>query len=86
MFIIAQEQYPETDQRGICGECGRGGDLVTRVLLGKAEKFRNQPFVFNNQSGRRFRAARRLRKSGPDGYNLVTTPGAPLTWIPILGP
>lgn len=84
MFIIAQEQYPTRPINVVSvGNAGGGGDLVTRVLLSKAEKILNQPFVItNNNLGGGSVPLAAFAKARPDGYNLVTTPSAPLTWIP----
>jgi tripartite-type tricarboxylate transporter receptor subunit TctC len=66
---------------------GTGGtvDLSGRILASKAEKILGQPIVItNNHGGAGSIAIELLLNSKPDGYQIVSTPQAPLIEVPHL--
>jgi tripartite-type tricarboxylate transporter receptor subunit TctC len=78
------EEYPTKPINIILGSApGQIGDVTTRMILGKAEKFLGQPFVItNNNAGAGTVLANTIAKSKPDGYTIGSIPSSVLVWIP----
>jgi len=64
---------------------GQIGDVTTRMLATKAEKFLGQPFVFtNNNVGGGAVALGMVAKAKPDGYTIGSTATGILIWRPFV--
>src|SRR4051812_45027882 len=73
--ISAAQTYPDRPVRIISGLlAGTSGDTAGRILAEKLSIQMRQPVVFENRPGANGQiAAKTLKQSAPDGYNLLFT-------------
>jgi tripartite-type tricarboxylate transporter receptor subunit TctC len=66
---------------------GQLGDVTSRALAGKVEKFLGQPFtIVNNNAGGGAVAFGIIKKVKPDGYTFMSAPTGNLIWLPFMRP
>jgi tripartite-type tricarboxylate transporter receptor subunit TctC len=82
-ILLGQEYPTKPINILITSPPGQIGDVTTRMLLGKAEKFLGQPFVCsNNNAGAGTVGLNLISKAKPDGYNILSVASAALVWVP----
>jgi tripartite-type tricarboxylate transporter receptor subunit TctC len=84
--VSAAQTYPDRPVRIISGLLsGTSGDTAGRMLAEKLSIQMRQPVVFENRPGANGQiAAKTLKQSAPDGYNLLFTASSTMVSAPLI--
>ncbi|AMN41509.1 Bug family tripartite tricarboxylate transporter substrate binding protein [Rhodoplanes sp. Z2-YC6860] len=80
------QSYPERPVRIVSGLLpGTSGDMVGRMLAEKLSVQMRQPVIFENRPGANGQiAAKAMKQSTPDGYNLLFTASSTMVTAPLI--